>query len=343
VSAIRVERTTTATRVFLGVSVVAIVVLATLPQWGSAADQLKLVELLVLITLAQMWNLLAGYAGVVSVGQQAFVGLGAYGMIELVNNQGLGLWWSIPLAAVAAALVSVPMGLIAFRLRGAYFAIGTWVLAEVVSKLMVNSSRVGGGSGASIDVAGTDPADRLKFTYWFALAIGVGSIVTAYIVLRSRLGMAMKAIRDNEAGARGLGVGVYRTRFVIWVLAAFLTAFAGAVFYLSQLRVQPTSSFSVVQWTAPIIFVVVIGGFGTLEGPIIGAVLYWWFKNQFIDHATWYSTTIGLIAILVAMWLQRGIWGIVRDRFDFSLLSVGRRLDIGSARVSSTGASDPGR
>ena len=236
------------------------------------------------------------------------------------------------------------MGLIAFRLRGAYFAIGTWVLAEVVSmrdrQQLACSEQ--GTARRSMSPA-TDLADRLKFTYWFALAIGVGSIVVAYIVLRSRLGLADAGDPRQRGGSTRLGRDVYRTRFMCGYVAAFVTAFAGAVFYLSHLRVQPTSSFSVVQWTAPIIFIVVIGGFGTIEGPIIGAVLYWWFKNQFIDHATWYSTTIGLIAILVAMWLQRGIWGIVRDRFDFSLLSVGRRLDMRSVRGSGTGASDPGR
>ena len=189
---------------------------------------------------------------------------------------------------------------------------------------------MGGGSGASIDVAGTDPADRLKYTYWFALAIGIGSVVVAYSVLRSRRGLAMQAIRDNEAGARGLGADVYRTRFFVWVVAAFVTALAGATFYLSQLRVQPTSSFSVVQWTAPIIFIVVIGGFGTIEGPILGAVLYWWFKDRFIDHDTWYSTSIGVIALVVALALQRGIWGIVRDRFGIYLFPIRRRLETDS-------------
>jgi branched-chain amino acid transport system permease protein len=324
----RVVRATPISTGFMVVAAAVVVLLATLPQWGSAANQLKLVELLVLIALAQMWNLLAGFGGVVSVGQQAFVGLGAYGMIELVNNQGLGLWWSIPVAALAAAVISLPMGLIAFQLRGAYFAIGTWVLAEVASKVMVNISRVGGGSGASIDVAGTDPADRLKYTYWFALAIGIGSIGVAYLVLRSRRGLAMQAIRDDESGARGLGTDVYRTRFQVWVLTSFVTALAGATFYLSQLRVQPTSSFSVVQWTAPIIFIVVIGGFGTIEGPIVGALLYWWFKDRFIDHDTWYSTSIGVIALVVALALQRGIWGLVRDRFGIYLFPIRRRLEV---------------
>ena len=164
-----------------------------------------MVELLTLIALAQMWNLLAGFAGVVSVGQQAFVGLGAYGMIVFVNNQGFNLYLSVAISAVAAMVVSIPMGLIAFRLRGSYFAIGTWVLAEVCSLLMINNTSVGGGSGASIKVTDYDLATRQDVTYWFALVAGVGAIVVSYVVLRSRLGLRMQAIRDNEAGARGLG------------------------------------------------------------------------------------------------------------------------------------------
>ena len=119
-----------------------------------------MVELLTLIALAQMWNLLAGFAGVVSVGQQAFVGLGAYGMIVFVNNQGFNLYLSVAISAIAAMVVSIPMGLIAFRLRGSYFAIGTWVLAEVCSLLMINNTSVGGGSGASIQVTDYDLATR---------------------------------------------------------------------------------------------------------------------------------------------------------------------------------------
>ena len=201
-----------------------------------------MVELFTLIALAQMWNLLAGFAGVVSVGQQAFVGLGAYGMVALVNKQGFNLYLSVAISAVAAMVVSVPMGLIAFRLRGSYFAIGTWVLAEVCSLLMINNTSVGGGNGASIDVADYDLATRQHVTYWFALVAGVGAIVVSYLVLRSRLGLQMQAIRDNEAGARGLGTNVYRTRFAIWVVAAFWTALAGAVVLPVQIRVQPTDS-----------------------------------------------------------------------------------------------------
>ena len=172
-----VRRSTTASRIFGIVALVAIVVLALLPTFAEASTEFKMVELLTLIALAQMWNLLAGFAGVVSVGQQAFVGLGAYGMIVFVNNQGFNLYLSVGISAVAAMLVSIPMGLIAFRLRGSYFAIGTWVLAEVCSLLMINNTSVGGGSGASIKVTDYDLATRQDVTYWFALVAGVGAIV----------------------------------------------------------------------------------------------------------------------------------------------------------------------
>jgi branched-chain amino acid transport system permease protein len=321
-----VRRSTTASRIFGIVALVAIIVLALLPTFAEASTEFKMVELLTLIALAQMWNLLAGFAGVVSVGQQAFVGLGAYGMIVFVNNEGFNLYLSVAISAVAAMVVSVPMGLIAFQLRGSYFAIGTWVLAEVCSLLMINNTSVGGGSGASIKVTDYDLATRQDVTYWFALVAGVGAIVVSYVILRSRLGLRMQAIRDNEAGARGLGTNVYRTRFAIWMIAAFWTALTGATFYLGQIRVQPTGSFSVVQWTAPIIFIVVIGGIGTIEGPVIGAIVYYLFREQFKNEVTWYTITLGFIAIVVALVMQKGLWGIIRNRTGLDLFPVSRRL-----------------
>jgi branched-chain amino acid transport system permease protein len=323
---LQVVRGTPASRVFAAVAVVAVAVLAFLPSWGEASTQKKLIELFVLVALAEMWNLLAGFAGIVSVGQQAFVGFGAYGMIVFVNNLELNLYVSVLLAAVGAAVLSVPIGLVAFRLRGSYFAIGTWVLATLASLVVTSINQVGGGSGASIKVAGTDVTTRLHANYWIALALGVGSVLVAYGVLRSRRGLQMQAIRDDEAGARSLGADVYRTRFTIWVIAAFWTGLAGATFYLNNLRVQPTAAFSVLQWTAPIVFIVVIGGMGTIEGPIIGAVLYYVFKDRFSEAQTAYFIALGLLAIVVALFLKRGIWGTLRHRLGVSLFPVARRV-----------------
>jgi branched-chain amino acid transport system permease protein len=325
----RVVRGTAASRVFAVVAILGLVVLAALPSWGSVSLQRKMVELFTLLALAVMWNLLAGFAGVVSVGQQVFVGLGAYSLIALVNVHHQNLYWSVPLSAVITAVASVPIGLIAFRLRGSYFAIGTWVIAEAVSLIVILQKSVGAGNGVSLKVAGHALATRQDNSYWFALVVGAGSVLITYLVLRSRLGLQMQAIRDSEGGARGLGANVYRTRFLVWVLAAFWTGLAGATYYLQQLRVQPAGTggaFSVVQWTAPIIFIVVIGGIGTIEGPVIGAVLYYFLRDRFKDHQTLYLISMGLLAIGVALLLQGGIWGTIRRKLGADLFPVRRRL-----------------
>jgi branched-chain amino acid transport system permease protein len=325
----RVVRGTAASRVFSVVAVAALLVLAALPSWGSVSLQRKMVELFTLLALAVMWNLLAGFAGVVSVGQQVFVGLGAYSMIALVNVHHQNLYASVPLSALITAIASIPIGLIAFRLRGSYFAIGTWVLAEAVSLIVILQKSVGAGNGVSLKVSGYALATRQDNSYWFALVVASGSVLITYVVLRSRLGLQMQAIRDSEEGARGLGANVYRTRFLVWVVAAFWTGLAGATYYLQQLRVQPAGTggaFSVVQWTAPIIFIVVIGGIGTIEGPIIGAVLYYFLRDRFKDHQTVYLISMGVLAIAVALWLQGGLWGTIRRRLGADLFPVRRRL-----------------
>jgi branched-chain amino acid transport system permease protein len=326
VDTLRIARGTVVSRIFAVVALGGVALLATLPSWGAASTQKKLIELFVLLALAQMWNLLAGFAGIVSVGQQAFVGFGAYGMIVFVNNLHLNLYLSVLLSAIGTAALSIPIGLVAFRLRGSYFAIGTWVLATLASLVVTSITQVGGGSGASIKVAGTKPLDRLHNTYWIAMVVGIGAVLVAYALVRSRLGLQMQAIRDHEAGARSLGANVYRTRFLIWVIAAFWTGLAGATFYVNNLRVQPTAAFSVVSWTAPIIFIVVIGGMGTIEGPIIGAVAYYVLKDRFSEAQTTYFIALGVVAIAVALFLKKGVWGAVRGRSGLSLFPVRRRV-----------------
>ncbi len=328
---VRVIRSTLVSRVFSVVAILGVVAMIFLPSWGSVSLQRKMVELFTLIALAQMWNLLAGFAGLASVGQQAFVGLGAYGLVVLINNLDMNLYVSVPIAAFGVALISIPMGLVAFRLRGSYFAIGTWVLAEVASLLMVSTTAVGGGSGTSLKVLSSTLRTRQNATYWFALCAGVGAVLIAYGVVRSRLGLQLQAIRDNETGARGLGANVYISRFTIWVIAAFWTAFTAGGYFLATIRVQPSGpggAFSVIQWTAPIIFIVVIGGIGTIEGPIIGALLYYFFRDRFIDQPTWYTIALGIIAVVVSLWVQRGIWGTIRRFIKVDLFPVRRALII---------------
>jgi branched-chain amino acid transport system permease protein len=311
---------------------VAIGVLATVPWWASEGRTRDLVEFFTLLALAQMWNLLAGYAGLVSIGQQAFIGIGAYSLYTLGDRGGVHPFVAVGLAGLVAAAISIPTAAVAFRLRGGYFAIGTWVIAEVFHLLTINGTDLhvdlGGGSGVTIlSAARLDRTFRAHGTYWLALLLGAGSVLLAYALLRSRVGLALTAIRDDEAAARSLGVDVLRTKVLVWVIAAFGCGAAGAVIYLNLLRVQPDASYDV-QWSAFMIFIVVIGGMGTIEGPIVGTVLFFVLQKQLANYGVWYLIVLGTVAVVAAVWMRGGIWGVVGRRFGLRLFPIQRRVRI---------------
>ncbi len=334
----RVHRATTSSRLSAIAGALVMVALISIALGDNRSWQLKLTDICVYVVLASMWNLLAGYSGLVSIGQQAFVGLGAYGLIVFSNGLNQDIYFSVIPAAIIAALISVPIALLAFRLRGGYFAVGTWVIAEVVRLIVKNntSQTIGGGSGTSLDVHAYEAAGRIRTTSLIALVVAILAIATIYVILRSRLGLALQSIRDNETGSEGLGVNVYRTRMFVWIVAALFTGAVGAVYYLKTINVQPDSAFSVVQWTAPVIVMVAIGGLGTIEGPILGAILYYLLRDRLTDQSEWphlapetYLITMGLLAFVFAVYLQRGIWGTLTRRFpSLQLFPLRRRLEI---------------
>lgn len=303
-----------------------VAVFATGPGWLSEGQMRDLVELFSLLALAQMWNLLAGYAGLVSIGQQAFIGVGAYGFYVLADKGNVTPFVAVALAGLVAAVVSVPTAAMAFRLRGGYFAIGTWVIAEVFRLLAINWSYVGGGDGVTIlSAAGIDRTVRGHGTYWWALGIGAGSVLGSYALLRSRVGLALTAIRDEETAARSLGVDVLRTKVLVWVVAAFGCGLAGAVIYLNLLRIQPDAAFDV-NWSAYTIFIVVIGGIGTVEGPIIGTIIFFVLQQKLSNYGVWYLILLGAVAVASAIWMRGGVWGVVQRRIGVDLFPVQRRV-----------------
>jgi branched-chain amino acid transport system permease protein len=325
---VEVERATTASRVGAVLALVAVAVLGTAPLWARTSVLRTLIGFFTLLALATMWNLLAGYAGLVSIGQQAYIGVGAYGLYWLSDSAGLDPFAAVPVAALVAAMISVPIAVLAFRLRGGYFAIGTWVIAETLRLLVANTTQLGGGSGVTITaVSGYDRQTRIYLTYWLALAVGVGAVALTYLLLRRRLGLALTANRDSETSARSLGVDVYRVKLLVYVVAAFGCALAGAVIYLNLLRIQPDAAFSV-NWSAFMIFIVVIGGVGTIEGPIVGAVLFVVVQETLAQYGAWYLILLGLIAVAVALRARHGLWGVVAERTGISLFPVRRRLKL---------------
>lgn len=331
---LRVERSTRASRAALWVGGALVVVAAALPFWAPAEHasswMREFVEIACYLIFAMMWNLLAGYGGMVSIGQQAFFGIGGYAMLALGNFAGVNAFVAVPLGALAAAVVAVPVSFVAFRLAGGYFAIGTWVIADAFRLGVANISAVGGGSGTSLTaLRGISKATRESATFWMALACMVAAVALVYLFLRSKRGLALLAIRDNEVAAESQGIDVRGMKLAVYGVAAFGCGLAGALYFLGNLRISPDAAFSV-NWTAFAIFMVVIGGIGRIEGPIVGALIFWALNKYFSDYGTWYLLGLGLLAIVVTIYFKQGLWGWFQQRYGWSLFPTQRRLWPGS-------------
>ena len=337
---------TGASSIAMVASVILVIVLFVAPAFASRGLIQDLFFILTMLTLAQFWNLLAGYGGLVSVGQQAFVGIGAYALYGAVILGGADPVVSILLAGFAALALAVPTAYFAFRLQGAYFAIGTWVIAEVARLSVAQWQAVGGGTGTSLprsalrEIAVVDwietvfdvraSAARDILTYWLALILAVATIAGIYWLLRSKPGLALAAVRDNTDAARSVGVDAGRMKWVVFLTSAFGTGLAGGLIYLQKARISPDAAFSVTDWTAYVIFIVVIGGIGTIEGPILGVLIFFLLQSILADYGSWYLMILGLIGISVMLFAPRGLWGLISERSGIQIFPVRRRLVGGS-------------
>jgi branched-chain amino acid transport system permease protein len=343
-SPVRVEHATPSSRIGLSIVGAAFVALVAAPWWADRSDLRLLSEIYAYVALASLWNLLAGFAGLVSVGQQAFIGLGAYSLFAATLVWNLDPLIAILIGGAIAALLALPTALVVFRLRGAYFAIGTWVAAEVFRLILAQMKQLGGGTGTSLGPDITNQMAGLAWirdlfgvriagardiaNYWLALALLVGTLALVFFLLRSRRGLALAAIRDSEAAAHSVGVDGFRTKLVVYVLAAFGTGMIGALIYLQKARISPDAAFSVIDWTAYVIFIVVIGGIGTIEGPIIGAIVLYFLQDYLAAFGAWYLMLLGGLAIVVMLVAPTGIWGLVTRFVDLELFPVRRRLKV---------------
>lgn len=325
---VRIERTTRASRAGLVVAALALPALVTLPRWGDPSTMRILVEFIALLVLAQMWNLLAGYAGLVSIGQQAYVGLGGYALVVLADDLGVNPFAAVPLAGLVAAVLALPTAALVFRFQGGYFAVGTWAIAEVYRLLIANTTALGRGSGRTLKaVFPLARESREITTYLLALAIGVAALAAVYAFLRSRYGLGLMAIRDSEPGSEALGIDVFRTKLGLYLGVAFGTGTTGALIYLNLLRISPDAGFSI-NWTAYTIFIVVIGGLGTLEGPIVGTVVFFLLRETLADYGAWYMILLGALAVVAMLRFPQGLWGLVAERWDIRFFPVQRRVRI---------------
>ncbi len=338
----RIETKTRASAILALAGAALVLIFAVLPVFAGRGLIQDLIFVFYMLALAQCWNLLAGYAGLVSVGQQAFVGLGGYLLFALTIGAGIDPIAAVVLSGLIAAVFAVPTAFVLFRLRGPYFAIGSWVVAEVYRLVFAQFKQLGGGTGTSLPPSATNeifgiawvkamfevrsPAARDIITYWIALALAAGAPLLVYLVLRSRYGLALFAIRDSEATAESAGVDSFRAKLGVYVLVAAATGMIGALIYLQKARISPDAAFSVLDWSAYVIFIVIIGGVGTIEGPIVGVIVFYAMQHYLADFGTWYLILLGAVAIVIMLFAPKGIWGYVAQRYRVALFPVRRML-----------------
>jgi branched-chain amino acid transport system permease protein len=311
----------------LWIAAVVAALLIVLPAFVGESSINQLTQFFSFLILAIGWNVLAGYGGMVSIGQQAYLGLGSYGVLYL-SLHGVLSWWAAPIAIIFCGVISLPISYLAFRLRGSFFAIGTWVIAEVCLLVVAQDESLGAGSGASLnDLNRFSPHTAGDVTYWVGLAIVMFSLVSVAFLLRSRVGLALMSIRDDEVAAEATGVNVTRTKRIAYVLSATICAGAGVLLVLDSLEVQPNSSFSV-QYSAFMIFMVLVGGMGTFEGPIVGAIVFFGLQQWLAANGAWYLIILGAVAIAVTLWLPRGVWGTIDPQNRRSLVPLRHRVTV---------------
>lgn len=295
----------------LGVATVGLVLL---PVLGVEQTWLLyLFNFFVFLAIANMWNLLAGFSGLLALCPAAFVGLAGYTMTILT-------WLKVPfyvgiiaggmVAALFATLISVSV----FRMKGIYFAIGTLVVPEILRLVMLRWRPVGGelqGGGAGYmakGVSGLSIAD----TYWLALAIGLASIILMAVILRAKFGLGLAAIRDNDTSAASSGINVFGMKLYSFITAAFVMGVAGAIFYVNQGYIEPFGAFNI-SWLMIALLATVIGGIGTEWGPLVGTIIVVVLRFQLARFAGISLLIQGLILLVIMLVAPQGIVGLVRD------------------------------
>ncbi|NIZ12337.1 branched-chain amino acid ABC transporter permease [Phaeobacter sp. HF9A] len=276
-----------------------------------------LCEVLVIFLLAQMWNLLAGFSGQMSLGHQAFVGLGAYTLFYIANHTAIPLWLVLALVPCLIGLLAIPLGLVMFHLKQAYFAVGMWVVAEILMQLTAKAQWLGGTSGMTLRPGGTMLSGEPERPAFAIAAFGAVALVVALrVFLRTRLGLATLALRENEAAAASAGVDVKRLHLILFCLTAAGTSAAGGLYYITSLYITPQDAFQI-NWMITMMFVTVIGGLGTLTGPALGTIILIGAREAMTAagySGGQYWIVMGAAAVIVLLLAPRGLWPALAPR-----------------------------
>lgn len=300
------------------VLVVVAVALLTLPTWAGSYNLRLATNVCLWVGLALSWNVVCGYAGYISFGHIAFFGIGAYVTAILMQpDVGWNFFATLLVGALAAAVVALLVGFPTLRLRGAYFAIATWAMAEAVREFATVSQSTGGSGGLILPVKSDD-----TFFYWCMLGATAIAYLVCFLALeRSRFGYKVKAVRDNEVAARAQGINTNLVKNQAFILSAVIPAVLGGINAYWISFINPSSSLNTIL-TDQLVVMVLVGGLGHIWGPAIGGTVLYLAQQQFVvlfGDSTAYIMLVGALVVLVVLFLPDGL---------VSLLPGSRRLNL---------------
>lgn len=279
-----------------------------------------LFKIFLYITMGSMWNLMSGFTGMTSLGQQVFVGIAGYSVAVMTSTYKMSMWMGLLVGAVVGVVFAFILSFVLFRMRGMYFAVATWLIAEAV-KLWFNSwPFVKQGAGMTIAVK---QIPKIRELYMYALILCVIALVVIYALLRTKTGLGLTAMRDDADASSSVGVNIFKSKLLCYLICSLFIALAGGLFALQKGSVLPSSSFGI-DWTVAMVFIVILGGVGTMAGPILGGIIYV-ILSEFLAHFPgWSNIILGAIAILVIIFLPDGIIGTLQKKLNFEIFSQKR-------------------
>lgn len=282
----------------------ALLALAMLPMAGEYALQTGF-RLLVLIAIAEAWNLLAGYTGLVSLGSAAFVGTGGYLAVASMNALGLPLAAALAVSGLGAAALAFVVSWAVFRMRGLYFTVGTLALAEALRLLMVNVPTFGGAGGQLLQ---QDPLPAFSL-YLYACGLLAVTTLVMTAATATRASVILRAIRDDEDAAAGFGVRPFRVKLAAFMLAGLVMGMAGGLQGYKLGAVEPYGMFGL-GWSVDALSVVLIGGLGLRLGPAVGAVFVVGLGELLADYPELHTALTGVILVMLIRFAPKGLCGL---------------------------------
>jgi len=308
--------------------IIAVVLFIFLPRFLSGYMVRVITTIFMYAVIAQGMNIMSGYMGYLPFGNAMFFGIGAY-VTAIGMSKGLPFLVVVPLAAITAILFSILLGLPVLRLRGHYFAIATIGMSAAILSVVQNATEITGGAmGTTLPIIDKDPSIVYNYFYLAMFGLMIITTLSLHFIIKSRFGFGIRSIKANEEAANSMGINTTYHKVVAWAISAFFTSIAGALYAYWMSFIAPDEVFDVMIAVNTIV-IMLIGGAGSILGPIIGAFIIELFAevawSAFLEY---HLAALGIIIIIIVFFVPKGVTGTIADFIKRKKIRARKKVSI---------------